>query len=201
MPRRFKAGVIPPPSYLARVLQNLNKQPKPIMPTLTALRLTMAKRNDHFGTRHFVKEDLPRIQYANPKLNIEVTKKLQTSKENFAPKMELRFAGGATQTIDLDGKWSTNIFEDLMDLAGGSAWEKWKETHPSERREVESIDRTPARTPKAKIEAAKLPHLEDTEPEPVMRTKAQRRGKPVAPIPDATPVDTSGWKSVSAALP
>ena len=26
----------------------------------------------------------------------------------------------------LEGKWSSTIFQELMDLAGGSPWERWK---------------------------------------------------------------------------
>jgi len=190
MPRRFKAGVIPPPSHLARVLANLNRNPKPVMPNLQSLRVTMARKNDHFGARHFVKEDLPRSQFANPKLQIEVEKKVQTEEIDFSSTMEVKLAGGQTRTINLDGKWSTNIFEDLMDLAGGPTWENWKATHPSERRPVVPVVRHPAKEQPT-----------DAEPEPVMRTRPERIAKKTEPIPEAEPVDTSGWKSVSAALP
>lgn len=28
--------------------------------------------------------------------------------------------------MDLEGKWSSAIFTELMDTAGGSSWERWK---------------------------------------------------------------------------
>ena len=34
---------------------------------------------------------------------------------------------GSTRTLDVDGKWSSAIFTELMDLGGGSNWEKWKQ--------------------------------------------------------------------------
>jgi hypothetical protein len=105
-------------------------------------------------------------------------------------------AGGQTRTIDLDGKWSTNIFEDLMDLAGGPVWENWKAMHPSERRPVVPVVRHPAKNTENSEKKT-----EDLGPEPVMRTRPERKAKKAEPIPEPEPVDTSGWKSVSAALP
>lgn len=37
--------------------------------------------------RHFVKEDLPRIRYANPAIDIQVTKLLKTKEETWKPEM------------------------------------------------------------------------------------------------------------------
>lgn len=37
--------------------------------------------------RHFVKEDLPRIRYANPTIDIEVNKPLKTKEETWRPEM------------------------------------------------------------------------------------------------------------------
>lgn len=39
--------------------------------------------------RHFVKEDLPRIRYANPDLNIKVTKLRKTPEERWDPEMQV----------------------------------------------------------------------------------------------------------------
>lgn len=33
---------------------------------------------------------------------------------------------GTSRTLDLDKKWSSTIFEELMDIAGGNPWERWK---------------------------------------------------------------------------
>ena len=98
------------PSRLSQILQKLKVDPKPVLaPSLRSLKLTYAKRNDHFGARyvrrsssglvafdlyghsdelydisvgnyrHFVRDELPRIQYANPTIAIEV---------NTVPKIE-----------------------------------------------------------------------------------------------------------------
>jgi len=88
--------------------------------------MTYAQRNDHFGARHFVKEDLPRIRYANPTIDIKVNKLPKVPGESWEPKMELKLRGGQTKTINLDGKWSTSIFEELMSIAGGEHWQEWK---------------------------------------------------------------------------
>ena len=37
--------------------------------------------------RHFVKEDLPRIRYANPAIDIEVTKMLKSKEDTWKPEM------------------------------------------------------------------------------------------------------------------
>lgn len=39
--------------------------------------------------RHFVKEELPRIRYANPKLDIEVNKLLKTKDDHWKPELTL----------------------------------------------------------------------------------------------------------------
>lgn len=41
--------------------------------------------------RHFVKEDLPRIRYANPDLKIEVIKWRKEKNEHWRPELELKF--------------------------------------------------------------------------------------------------------------
>lgn len=33
---------------------------------------------------------------------------------------------GTVKTLDMDRKWSTSIFRELMDTAGGTSWERWK---------------------------------------------------------------------------
>ena len=41
---------------------------------------------------HFVKEDLPRIRYANPAIDIQVTKLLKTKEESWKPEMEVELS-------------------------------------------------------------------------------------------------------------
>jgi small subunit ribosomal protein S25 len=91
MPRKLKT--LAGPTKLSRVLGFLTRDPKPTLNAVQSLRLTYAARNNHWGarcaallclraevvvdvhiSRHFVKQDLPRIQYANPNVNITVNK-------------------------------------------------------------------------------------------------------------------------------
>ncbi len=99
----------------------------------------------HLRKSHFARNDLPRIRYANPSIEIQVNKVPKSVGDTWRPEMQLEFrtshhpcvfsasnlkpmyAGdGTTKTIDLQDKWSTTIFQDVMDLAGGNNWERWK---------------------------------------------------------------------------
>ncbi|KZT24717.1 hypothetical protein NEOLEDRAFT_1027597, partial [Neolentinus lepideus HHB14362 ss-1] len=124
MPR--KPRTIPGPSRLSKILAQLRRPPRLVLEDVRSLTMTYAQRNDHFGARHFVKEDLPRIRYANPTIDIKVNKLPKIPGESWEPKMELKLRGGQTKTINLDGKWSTSIFEELMSIAGGEHWQEWK---------------------------------------------------------------------------
>ncbi|KAI0656741.1 hypothetical protein C8Q70DRAFT_1008225 [Cubamyces menziesii] len=130
MPRKPKT--IPGPSRLSVILARLTQEPRPHLPNLKSLRLTYAYRNDHFGARHFVKEELPRIRYANPTIDIHVDKKLKTKEETWKPEMVVELKNGTTHKLDLDGKWSTTIFSELMELSAGSWWQKYKKERAAE---------------------------------------------------------------------
>jgi len=95
---------------------------------------------------HFLKEDLPRIRYANPKLDIQVNKLVKSKDETWSPELVLEFgsslfptdscvsvlifsfhlADGRKQNFNLHNKWSSAIFQELMDTAGGNSWTRWK---------------------------------------------------------------------------
>ncbi|KAH9920338.1 uncharacterized protein B0H18DRAFT_957159 [Fomitopsis serialis] len=124
MPRRLKVPL--GPSRLSKVLDILKKEPRPQLDTVKSLRLTLAFRNDHFGARHFVKEDLRRIRFVNPNMDIQVNKVPKTPEEQWPPELQVEFHNGTTQTINMDKKWSSSIFQELMDLAGGTPWQRWK---------------------------------------------------------------------------
>ncbi|OAX40471.1 hypothetical protein K503DRAFT_660447, partial [Rhizopogon vinicolor AM-OR11-026] len=117
---------IPGPSRLSVILKELNKEPKLSLTGLRGISLTLAARNDHFGARHFVKEELRRIRYANPQLSVEVNKLPKTIQDEWKPEMVVEFEDGAKTTIDMSNKWSTTIAKELMDLAGGDPWKKHK---------------------------------------------------------------------------
>ncbi|KAJ7475651.1 hypothetical protein FB451DRAFT_975268, partial [Mycena latifolia] len=113
-------------STLALLVSHLKAPPKLALPSLTSLRLTLASRNDHFGARHFLKEQLPRIRYANPDLDIHVRKLTKRPKDEWRPELQLSFYDGRTQTLNLHARWSTAIVRELMDSAGSPAWVRWK---------------------------------------------------------------------------
>jgi hypothetical protein len=97
--------------------------------------------------RYFVKEELPRIRYANPHLEIEVDKLNPSSPSHRTrdPSMVLEFskyrpffafanliqvdpANGPSKILPLSQKWSTQIVTDLMSIAGSPfIWSKWVE--------------------------------------------------------------------------
>ncbi|KAF8898331.1 hypothetical protein BD779DRAFT_1483386 [Infundibulicybe gibba] len=124
MARKVKS--IPGVSHLGKILTNLNSAPKLSLSNLKSLKLTLAFQNDHFGARHFVKEQLPRIRYANPGLEIQVDKVQKTAEDKWRPEMELEFADGQQHTLDMHEKWSTVILKELMEMAGGDPWKQWK---------------------------------------------------------------------------
>ncbi|KZV61827.1 hypothetical protein PENSPDRAFT_642954 [Peniophora sp. CONT] len=132
MARKYWRTELPGPSHLARVLQNLRREPRPALPRLRALRLTLASRNDHFAARHFVKEELPRIRYANPRLEISVEKKVKKEGEAWPATIELAYADGATETHALTESLSTDILTRVLDAGAGDGWKRWKETRAAQ---------------------------------------------------------------------
>ncbi|EJD04502.1 uncharacterized protein FOMMEDRAFT_83782 [Fomitiporia mediterranea MF3/22] len=123
MPR---SKALPGPSRLSQILKSLNQSPKPQLPPLKSLKLTLASRNDHFGARHFIKEDLPRIRYANPDLAIQIEKIPRSLGDKWPAELLLEFKNGTKSTLNVSDKWSTAIFEDLMSRAGGERWQAFK---------------------------------------------------------------------------
>ncbi|KZS90248.1 hypothetical protein SISNIDRAFT_488459 [Sistotremastrum niveocremeum HHB9708] len=112
MPR--KSSAIPGPSRLSQILKHLTIPPPPSLPSLQSLRLTYAVKNNHFGARHFAKEELPRIQYANPSLRISVDKKPIQSLKTEGAKLILGFHNKPEQTIDISSKESSTILEAIL---------------------------------------------------------------------------------------
>jgi small subunit ribosomal protein S25 len=115
MPPRLPPG----PSRLSQTLKHLQKQPRLALPNVAALKLQLAARNGHFGARyatheclgrsflrcccrgrsHFLKHELPRIQYANPALTIEVNKVPRDIADTWAPELELTFGTHELSTL------------------------------------------------------------------------------------------------------
>ncbi|KAJ7719418.1 hypothetical protein B0H16DRAFT_1739450 [Mycena metata] len=114
------------PSVLSQLVAHLRAPPKLSLPEISSLRLTLAARNDHFGARHFLKEQLPRIRFANPDMQIHVRKMTKRPYEGWRPELQISFRNGNTETLNLHAKWSTAIVRELMDLAGAPSWLRWK---------------------------------------------------------------------------
>ncbi|CAE6479433.1 unnamed protein product [Rhizoctonia solani] len=106
---------------LGKSLPHLTKQPIPYFkPGVKSLRLDLAPKNAHWGARHFLKDDLPRIAYANPDVTYQVNKFRQFTREDpWKPSLQLEFADGTKRDIEVDGKRSEEIMKDVMKLAGG----------------------------------------------------------------------------------
>ena len=104
---------LPGPSRLSKILQNLTRAPRPTLVGVKSVTLTLAQRNDHFGARydpqpnaqtahrthlsysHFLKEEMPRIRYANPKIDIRVHKLPKTMEEAWKPELILEFCSSS----------------------------------------------------------------------------------------------------------
>ncbi|KAI5114692.1 hypothetical protein M0805_009650, partial [Coniferiporia weirii] len=123
MPR---AKALMGPSRLSQILKHLNQPPQPALFALKSLNLTLAARGDHSGVRHFLKEDLPRIQFANPDLEIQVSKLPRTAEDKRKTELLLEYKNGSTKSLNISSKWSTAIFEEVMDVAGGDRWRQFK---------------------------------------------------------------------------
>jgi small subunit ribosomal protein S25 len=126
-----------------------------------------------------VQNDLPRIRYANPRLEIEVDKKPKTREDTWKPELvvelractrrlaslslELTFTfyyqgDGTKKSVKVDGKWSSAIFQEVMELGGGPLWDKWKES-----RTAAGLPLVEAPAPKPKP-APKAPHYRPGQP-------------------------------------
>ncbi|KAG8999871.1 hypothetical protein FRB94_005864 [Tulasnella sp. JGI-2019a] len=110
---------LPTPSSLAKTLSHLTRTPIPVLsPAVRSLSLTLANRNAHYGARHFLKEDLPRIAYANPNLSVQITRKEHKREEPWAPEIMVELSDGTTKTVDMTQKHSSAILNELLEIQG-----------------------------------------------------------------------------------
>jgi len=101
-------------SSIAKTLQKLTKTPVPVLPSsVRSLRVTMAMRNAHFGARHFVKDELPRVAYNNPFVSIQVERKPKGKEEQWDPELIVEL-DGSTQRINMHMKHSSKILAELL---------------------------------------------------------------------------------------
>ena len=64
----------------------------------------------------------------------------------------MNIGDGTKQLIDMDKKWSSTIYEELMEIGGGSSWAKWK----AERTEA-GLPIVDIPVPKAKADSSDKP--------------------------------------------
>ncbi|TEB18983.1 hypothetical protein FA13DRAFT_1698251 [Coprinellus micaceus] len=114
------------PSKLSKILQHLKAKPQLNLTGVKSLKLSYAFRNDHFGARHFAKEDLPRLRWANPSIDIQVERIPKTVEQEWRPELAIQFENGKSTTLNLENKFSKTILRAVMDAAGGKAWEEHK---------------------------------------------------------------------------
>jgi small subunit ribosomal protein S25 len=55
-----------------------------------------------------------------------VNKLVKIKEETWQPELVLDFSDGRKQSFNLSNKWSSTIFQELMDTAGGNSWTRWK---------------------------------------------------------------------------
>lgn len=103
---------------LGRTLEWLRQEPRPVLSSIRALKITYAARNDHFGARHFAKEDLPRISYANQQVDIKVDRPdpREDPEKVVEPVINVTFENGRQVTLNMAGKSSKHIMDELMAL-------------------------------------------------------------------------------------
>ncbi|PVG03245.1 hypothetical protein CPB86DRAFT_810876 [Serendipita vermifera] len=113
--RRARRRRKPETDKLQKTLEWLQKEPRPVLPNVQSLVLTYTSKNAHFGARHFAKEDLPRISYANQDLKIEVDRKLPVEGQSpVQPVMTVKLKNGEAKSIDMASKSSQTILDELM---------------------------------------------------------------------------------------
>ncbi|KAF9007932.1 hypothetical protein BDQ17DRAFT_1407195 [Cyathus striatus] len=115
------------PSHLARVLEQLNAEPSLIVsPKVKSLKVSWAPEGRIASAKVFVKNDLPRIRWANPNLEIKCERLENPKLEARAPTLSLEFVDGTTETLRMGRYSSRLITEKFMDLAGAPTWTKYK---------------------------------------------------------------------------
>ncbi|KAJ2786891.1 hypothetical protein GGI15_001160 [Coemansia interrupta] len=82
-----------------------------ISPKVKSVTLTLSQRTRAPGARHFWREHLRRIQYANPSLPIAVN----FPREPCMPKLEISFADAAVDSFSIAGMQSDEICRKLLE--------------------------------------------------------------------------------------
>ncbi|EIE80806.1 hypothetical protein G6F46_012362 [Rhizopus delemar] len=76
-----------------------------------ALTFALKGKNESASARHFLNENLPRIQYNNPQVEYEVNK---VADANIKPTVTLHFRNGASKTLDIARVKSSTICDQIF---------------------------------------------------------------------------------------
>lgn len=89
-------------------------------PNVTKISVSMALKgkSEGAGARHFVRENLPTIQYNNPSLEFEIIKSADAAMK---PLLTVSFADQSPKTIELARQQSSAICKQLLDIAAPSS--------------------------------------------------------------------------------
>ncbi|KAJ1967541.1 hypothetical protein IWQ62_001790 [Dispira parvispora] len=79
---------------------------------VTKITLTYQFGSRVYGLRHFLKSTLPRIQYNNPKVQVD----LDRSKEPTPPQLTVEFANATQKVVDVKGMHSDKIYQRFVDV-------------------------------------------------------------------------------------
>lgn len=146
---------------------------------------------------------MPRIQYTNPNIKIKVNRLKKTKEENWDPELELHFRAsriwlqlvifgstidlharllgdGKEQKLSLANKQSSDIFVELMNLAGGIQWDRWKQ------------QRTSANLPLVDPPTPKAPSLASLSTKPITKKKQSTEKKEPEVAPDMPDLSKTG---------
>ncbi|KAJ2721568.1 hypothetical protein GGI07_003859 [Coemansia sp. Benny D115] len=97
---------------IGKILAKLEVGPGAVKlsPKVKAVTLTLSQRTRAPGARHFWRENLRRIQYANPALPIEVN----YPREPCAPKLDIHFSDATTESLKISGLRSEEICKQFL---------------------------------------------------------------------------------------
>ncbi|EKM83348.1 hypothetical protein AGABI1DRAFT_110018 [Agaricus bisporus var. burnettii JB137-S8] len=135
------------PSKLSQVVQHLEQKPHLRLFGVTSLAVRYDAKRVSPGTRHFVKDALPRLRWANPELAIDVERVFK-AEESVKQSIMLTYDTGTTRSFQVNKKWSTTILREIMDTAGGDPWREYKQ-----RQHEEGLPLLPGEDKAARMEA------------------------------------------------
>ncbi|KAJ1656727.1 hypothetical protein IWQ61_003752 [Dispira simplex] len=79
---------------------------------VTKVTLTYQLGSRVYGLRHFLKSALPRIQYNNPQVQVN----LNRSEEPTPPKLTVEFTNATQTVVDVKGLHSDKIYQRFVDV-------------------------------------------------------------------------------------